>query len=189
MQVTATTKYGGSAKENRDGFALELMADLNDAQMAAMAAIGLASLGYRGGAGAVNKALKVESNSETEFSDESATAIETALAEYAKGGAGFSKKPSEGEPNPLSEGFELVVSATRHEHGSAAGSDPGVMAKNFWEQVKATGGFGLLGAGVDANTSDEDGITAARKFLGGIRPPRKPKNGKAEEASAEPTAS
>lgn len=124
MVITTETKYGGSAKENRDGFGLVLEADVSEAQRDALAAIGLASLGYRGGASAINKALEVDSNSAAEYSDEAAQKVEAALQAWAQGGegkaAGFSAKGD--NANPLGEGFTLSVTASRHEHGESGAS-------------------------------------------------------------------
>jgi hypothetical protein len=124
MVIKTETKYGGSAKENRDGFALVLEADVSEAQRDALAAIGLASLGYRGGASAINKALEVDSNSAAEFSDDAARKVESALEAWAAGAdgkaAGFSAKGD--NANPLGEGFTLSVSASRHEHGESGAS-------------------------------------------------------------------
>jgi hypothetical protein len=120
MVIKTETKYGGSAKESRDGFALALEADVNEGQLAALAAIGLASLAYRGGASVINKALKVDSNSAAEYSDEGAATVATSIEEWAGKGAGFKVDGENG--NPLGAGFVLSVTATRHEHGETGAS-------------------------------------------------------------------
>lgn len=172
MVIKTETKYGGSAKENRDGFGLAAEADVNDEQLQALASIGLASLLYRGGASVINKALDVESNSAAEFSDEGATTVASALEAWAQKGAGFK---ADGEnANALGSGFVLSVTASRHEHGTSGAGEPGVMAKQMWEQAKDQPGLRLaLGVGEDA--SDEDGVAAARKFLASLKPAKKEK--------------
>lgn len=110
MKITATTKYGGSAKENRDGFKIEAEAEISEKQLNELAAIGLASVLYRAGAGAMNKALKVESNSLTEFSDEAAAKLSVALGEWAE----------DEKESPLTDGFALNTAITRHVHGESA---------------------------------------------------------------------
>lgn len=120
MVIKTETKYGGSAKEGRDGFGLALEADVSEAQLASLAAIGLASLAYRGGASVINKALDVESNSKAEFSDEGAEKVQTALEDWAGKGSGF--KVDGENANPLGAGFTLSVTATRHEHGETGAS-------------------------------------------------------------------
>jgi hypothetical protein len=107
MKVNTTTKYGGSAKENRDGFKLDLTADLSDEQIREAAAIGLASIAYRAGANVINKALEVDSNSGAEFSDDAAERIQSALTNWAAS-----------DESPLKGGFDLAVNASRHVHGA-----------------------------------------------------------------------
>lgn len=171
MVVTTETKYGGSAKESRDGFGLALSAEVNKDQLAALAAIGLASLAYRGGASVINKALDVESNSGAEYSDDAARKVETALSDWATKGSGF--KVDGDNANPLGAGFTLSVTASRHEHGAGA-AEPGVMAKGMWAQSKGNAGLCAV-LGVSPDASDEEGVAAARKFLAGLKPPKKEK--------------
>jgi len=106
MKIQATTKYGGSAQENRDGFKIAATAEISDAQLPVLAGIGLASVLYRAGAGVINEALNVKSNSKAEFSDADAQTITTALAKWAQGG-----------DSPLKGGFNLGAQITRYVHG------------------------------------------------------------------------
>lgn len=181
MVIKTETKYGGSAKENRDGFGLVLEADVTEAQRDALAAIGLASLGYRGGASAINKALEVDSNSAAEYSDDAARKVEAALQEWAQGAegkaAGFSAKGD--NANPLGEGFTLSVTASRHEHGES-GASPMKRATAFVEALlddptKASqmrGLFGTLGM-ENAETADKDALIAFANSKGyGISVPK-----------------
>jgi hypothetical protein len=111
MKVTTTTKYGGSAQENRDGFKIAATAEISDAQVPVLCGIGLASVLYRGGASVLNEALGVTSNSKSEFSDEDAANIREALKSWAQG-----------EDSPLKGGFNLQTVVTRYVHGE--GSTP-----------------------------------------------------------------
>lgn len=177
MVIKTETKYGGSAKESRDGFGLALEADVNEAQLAALAAIGLASLGYRGGASVINKALDVESNSAAEYSDESAATVAKALEDWAEKGAGF--KVDGDNANPLGAGFTLSVNATRHEHGES-GASPMKRATAFVEaalgapeqEAQMRGLFGAMGL-ADAGAADKDALIAFANSKGlGISVPK-----------------
>lgn len=111
MKITTTTKYGGSAKESRDGFKLAAEAEISQEQLPILASIGLASILYRGGASVMNEALKVRSNSESEFNDADAAKLVTAVVKWARG-----------EDSPLKGGFELKLNVSRHVHGE--GTEP-----------------------------------------------------------------
>lgn len=159
MKVTATTNYGGASgasgdKVQRDGFNLVLKAEVNDAQLAKLAEIGLASVAYRGGASVLCDALGVDSNSQAEFSEENAQTISTTLTEWAAG-----------EKSPIETPFALAVEVSRREIGAAA--EPGKMASALWEQTKAQDLFALIGAKGDE--TDEEGIAVAKKFLAGLK--------------------
>ena len=104
--IKATTKYGGSAKEARDGFKINAVAQVTDEQKDVFASFGLASVLYRAGASAVNRELGVDNNSQCEFSDADARKIEKFLSAWAKG-----------EDSPVEGGFNLVATLTRHVHG------------------------------------------------------------------------
>lgn len=181
MVIKTETKYGGSAKESRDGFALVLEADVSEAQRDALAAIGLASLGYRGGASAINKALEVDSNSAAEYSDEAARKVESTLQVWAQGAdgkaAGFSAKGE--NANPLGEGFTLSVTASRHEHGES-GASPMKRATAFVDAIlgdaekeaQMRGLFGTMGL-ENASGADREALIAFANKQGlGISVPK-----------------
>lgn len=103
--VKTTIKYGGSAEANRDGFKCKLTATVDDAGLRVLAAIGLASFGYRAGAAAGNVALGVKKSSETEYSEKAGAQLVVALAELALGAK-----------SPITGGFDLEVEVERHVH-------------------------------------------------------------------------
>ena len=107
MDINTTTKYGGSAKESRDGFKIAAkVTGLTQEQLIWFACVGLASTLYRAGASVANEILKVRSNSEAEFSEADAAKLSAGLAKWAKG-----------EDSPLKGGFNLSTTITRHVHG------------------------------------------------------------------------
>jgi len=110
METQTVTKYGGSAKEARDGFKISAIArNLTPSQAEALQSFGLASVLYRAGASAINRELGVENNSQVEFNDADAAKIAKFLPVWARG-----------DNSPIEGGFDLEVTLTRHVHGEGA---------------------------------------------------------------------
>ncbi len=150
-------------------FSLDIEGELNANQKAKALENGITYIVQRDVASAAYRELAGEGEKKTlpkgfersslEYTPESAAKVEEVFTEkMAKYGT-----------------FAVNVS----EHVSSEGAaEPGVMAKNMWEQVKANPAL-RANLGVAADASDEAGVEACSKFLATLRPPRKAKAEKA----------
>lgn len=151
-------------------FDLVIEGELNADQQAKALANGItyivqrdvASKAYRdiAGEGEKKSLPKGFERKSVEYSEDNKAAVELAFSEaMAKYG-----------------NFTVAVS----EHVASEGTgEPGVMAKNLWEQAKGNATM-RQNLGVAEDASDDDGIAAASKFLASLRPPRKAKAAKTE---------
>lgn len=133
MKVTATTTYGGSAKENRSGFGLSITAEIPESLYAVFITEGLKSFTYRGGASHVNGALGVTKNSTSTYSPERARKVEEALNTWFKN-AGPNKR---GTDFALPTGVEVKTVALEHSYDDT--SDNRVRARAVLARWKSQG--------------------------------------------------
>lgn len=118
--ISATTKYGGSAKENRDGFKLAATASVSSEQLVLLAIEGLASILYRGGASVLNETLGVKKNSETEYDSDAAELIADALQKWAKDEKDCPLSSKDEKGNSVPSPFDLSIEVSRYEHGQGS---------------------------------------------------------------------
>lgn len=152
--IQTTTKYGGSAKEARDGFKISATATLTPEQIVTQAGKGLASDLYRAGASALNKDLGVENNSMTEFSDARARQIEKFLPEWARENLGF----------------DMAVTVSRHVHGEGVepkyADEKKIVARHIEKKDVVTWAVDVIGftGGGELDTENVELLKAVKAY-------------------------
>lgn len=107
--IAAQTRIGGSGKDNRVGFKVDVSAEVTEEQYTKLAVLGLKQVVNSAGA-RVCKALDLKAVSELEYSADTATKLVKLLEKYA-----------DSTDNPIKSAFTAVFTASEHVPTNAAG--------------------------------------------------------------------
>jgi len=155
MKVTTTTTYGGrSANDAKnitalDGVSISATAEIPDELIPLFLAEGLKSFLYRGGAGRFNTILKVDKNSQVEYSDATAKIVKDEGEAWFADGCPNKR----GTETALPNGVTVEITTGRYTPGDGAVNSR-KLATEMATKVQGTPMVALLGLALDA-TFDE----------------------------------